>query len=85
MAEANASISPRALERIRKHHVAVVTLAQREAKKAVQAQLRAQGLKPQHFTMREISLLAEDYFTEHRAELIAEALAVVNTSPYFSQ
>jgi hypothetical protein len=33
--------------------------------------------------VHEISLLAEDYLTEHRAELVAEAIEVINTSPDF--
>ncbi len=76
MAEAAPSLSPKTLEKIRRHHHAVVVLAGREAKKAVVAQLRAQGLKPQQFTAREIALLAEDYLAQHRAELIAEAIDI---------
>jgi hypothetical protein len=37
------------------------------AKKAVVAQLRAQGLKAQNYSCRDIALLAEDYLAQHRA------------------
>ena len=85
MAEANASLSPKALERIRRLHVAVRTLAQREAKKAVQARIRAEGLKLHQFTVRESALLAEDYLAHHRADLVAQAIEIINTSPEFTR
>ncbi len=68
-----------------RYHRAVVVLARREGKKAVQARLCAQGLRLQHFSVREIGLLAEDYLAQHRAELIAEAEQKIATSPEFAQ
>jgi hypothetical protein len=60
MAEASRTLSPkRALERLRRHRHAVIVLARQSAKKSVLAKLRAQGLRPQHFSAREISLLAD--------------------------
>ena len=56
---------------------AVMILAQREAIKEVKAQLRHQGLKPQHYSMRELVELAKEYLTQHRAELINEAKVIV--------
>jgi hypothetical protein len=56
---------------------AIMVLAQRSTCNIVKQQLRAQGLKLQHFAHREIINLAEAYLLEHRAELIAEAKAIV--------
>jgi hypothetical protein len=78
MAEAKESLSSkRALERMRRHRHAVIVLAMQRAKKSVLAQLRAQGLKPQQFSAREISLLADAIFssllsTKRRIELSIE-------------
>jgi hypothetical protein len=85
MAEAAPTLSLKALERIRRHHVAVVTLARREARKAVIAQIRAQGLKVHYFSAKDLSRLAEAELERNRAELIAEAIEVINTSPDFAQ
>ncbi len=38
-------------------------------------QLQAQGLKVTHYSARDISVLANQYLAEHRAELIPEAIA----------
>jgi len=84
MAEANTSLSPKAVERIRKHHVAVRTLAQMRAKKVVQAKLRAQGLKLHQFSAKDLTRLAEAELERNRA-LIAEALEVINTAPELAQ
>jgi len=61
-----------------------MTLARMQAKKAVLHELRAQGLKPQHFSAREIAVLADYYLNQHRAELIAEAEETINTWPGFA-
>jgi hypothetical protein len=55
---------------------AVVVLALRSAKEAIKLSLRAQGLKLAQFSAREIAVLAEDYFDQHRAQLIHEAKAI---------
>ena len=45
---------------------AVMTLARMRAKKSVLLALRAQGLKPQHFSVREIAVLTEYDLNQHR-------------------
>jgi hypothetical protein len=85
MAEAAPSPTPKAVERIRRHHVAVVTLAQREAKKVVLAQIRSQGLKVHQFSAKDLTLLAEAELERNRVELITEAIQVINTSADFAR
>src|SRR5262245_60996319 len=82
---ATTSLSPkRALERLRQHRAAVIALALQRAKKAVQADIRAKGQRISDFSAREITLLAEDYLAQHRAELIAEAEHAIATWPGFA-
>jgi len=51
MTEVHTILSPnRATQRMLRHRSAVMTLARMRAKKAVLLELRAQGLKPQHFS-----------------------------------
>jgi hypothetical protein len=45
--------------------------------KAAKHQLSAQGLRPSHFSHRELVIRAQQYLDQHRAELIAEAKAIV--------
>ena len=54
----------------------VRTIAHRLARDAVKRQLRDRGLKVSHFSAKEISLLAEEYFAQH-PELINEAVTAV--------
>jgi hypothetical protein len=83
---ATRTLSPkRALERLRQHRAAVITLAHQRAKKIVQANIRAKGQRLADYSAREIALLAENYLAQHRQELIAEAENVIATSPYFVQ
>jgi hypothetical protein len=85
MAEASRSLSAkRALERMHKYRHAVIVLAMQRAKKSVLAQLRAQGLKPQRFSAREISVLADVEFERNRARLIADAEHSIETWPGFA-
>ncbi len=51
----------------------------------MQAQLRAKGEKPQLYSMREITLLAEDYFAQHREQIIKKAAEDVATFPEFAR
>jgi hypothetical protein len=82
MAEAAVSLSPnRAMQRLLRHRSAVMTLARMRAKKSVLLELRAQGLKPQHFSAREIAVLTDYYLNQHRAWLIAEAEEIIETWP----
>ena len=49
---------------MQRHRVAVRVRAMQIAKTAVKDQLRAQGLKVWHFSAKEITQLAEDYFAK---------------------
>jgi hypothetical protein len=57
--------------------LATMTLARQAAIKAAKAKLQAQGLRPTHFSHRELALRAEACLAAHRAELIAEAREIV--------
>ena len=86
MAGAAVNLSPNvATQRLLRHRSAVMTLARMRAKKAVLLGLRAQGLKPQHFSAREIAVLAEYYLNQHRAELVGEATEAIATWPGFAR
>jgi hypothetical protein len=56
--------------------IAIRIVAQQSAIKEVKRQLRAQGLKLQQFTHREIVVAAEEYLAEH-PELITETKPTV--------
>jgi hypothetical protein len=78
MAKANASLSPKlALEIAQRRHHAIVVLAIQRAKKAVKAQLQAQGHKVAHYSAKEIAVMADQYLSQHRHELIVEAIGIV--------
>jgi hypothetical protein len=62
-----------------------MTLARMRAKKSVLLALRAQGLKPQDFSAREIGVLTDYYVNQHRAKLMAEAAEAIATWPGFAQ
>ena len=86
MTEATVILSPnRATQRMLRHRSAVITLARMRAKKAVLLELRAQGLKPQHFSSREIAVLTDYYLNQHRAQLMAEAAEAIATWPGFAR
>jgi hypothetical protein len=74
MVEANHSLQQVALRA--RLAQAAITLAHREAEKAVKQALQRQGLKPQRIARREISLAAREYLAAH-PELIAEAKPIV--------
>jgi hypothetical protein len=60
---------------------AVAVLVRRAAIAATKQRLRSQGLKPQHFALREIVALAEARVLAdpaHRAKLIAKARPIVD-------
>ena len=83
---ATRSLSPkRTAERIQRHRHAVLVLAHQSARKAIKAQLRAEGLKLSQFSAKDISIRAEAWFDVHRQELIAEAEQITSTSPYFER
>jgi hypothetical protein len=52
-------------------------LAQLRARQHVKRQLQAQGLKVSHYSARDISVLANQYLAEHRAELMPDAIAEI--------
>ena len=83
---ARRSLSPnRVAQKLREHHHAVIVLAHQSARKAIKAQLRAEGLKLSQFSAKDISIRADAYFDVHRERLIAEAEQIVATSPYFAR
>jgi len=83
---ATRSLSPnRIVQKLREHRQCVIVLARQSARKAIKAQLRAEGLKLSQFSAKDISIRAEAYFDVHRERLIAEAEQIVATSPYFAR
>ena len=72
-------------DRLAQHRQAVITLAHQSSKRAIKRQLRAQGIRINDVSAREIAIWAEFWFTMHRHELIAEAEHVIATSPYFER
>ena len=86
MTEATTILSPnRETQRMLRHRSAVMTLARMRAKKAVLLALRAEGLKPQDFSAREIGVLTDYYVNRHRAKLMAEAAEAIARWPGFAQ
>ena len=83
---ASRSLSPnRVAQKLREHHHAVIVLAHQSARKAIKAQLRAEGLKLSQFSAKDISIRAEAWFDVHRQELIAEAEHAIATWPGFAR
>jgi hypothetical protein len=58
-------------ERLQRYRQAVVFLAHRRARKAVEAELRSKGIRVTLTSPATINALARDYFAKHREELIA--------------
>ena len=63
----------------------VMTIAMSKAKRAVEKDIRAQGLRLSDFSSRQIRELAEGYFADHMDELITEAVEVYATWPGFAR
>jgi hypothetical protein len=83
---ANPILSPkREVERVHRYRAAVVTLALQKAKRVIEFQLRAKGHKLAYYSSRELRLLAEQYFDQHRPELIADAEQAIATWPGFAR
>jgi hypothetical protein len=82
MARANAILFKSQIDELEaRRRRAIAVVAQQRAIKAVKRQLQARGLKPAHFSHREITVLANEYLRDHpsiRAELIAEAREIVD-------
>jgi hypothetical protein len=51
----------------------VIVWAHLSAKKAVQEEIKRQGLKVSHHSAKEITIWADLYFDDHREKLLAEA------------
>ena len=79
---ATKSLSPnRVPQQLRDHRQAVMVLARRSARKAIEAKLKAQGVKVSFLPLCEINALANDYLAEHRAFFVAEAKQAIATWP----
>jgi hypothetical protein len=50
-------------------------LAEMRARQQAKAELQRKGLKPTHYSAREITLLAQQWFDAHGAEIMAHCLA----------
>ena len=74
MAEANRSIPQIHALRIT---TAACILAQWRARVAVKDQLRKQGLKVSHYAARDITVMASEYLSEHRSELMPPAIETI--------
>ena len=86
MAQATRTLSPkRVLEKLRQHRACVLTLAHQSAQRPVRAKLRAQGVKLNDVSYRDLRIQAEAHFDAHRAELIAEAEHAIATWPGFAR
>jgi hypothetical protein len=86
MAQATRSLSPKqVLERIQQHRQAVMLLARKSARKAVEAKLKAQGVKVSLLPLCEINALTNDYLAEHRAFFVAEAKQAIAIWPGFAR
>jgi hypothetical protein len=78
-------ISPkREAERLRQRHQATFILARRQAKKAVEQRLKEDGERLTTYPYRQLRLLADAYFNQHKAELLANASQVIDTWPGFA-
>jgi hypothetical protein len=86
MAQAARSLSPKQIqERTQLHRQAVMLLARRSARKAIEARLKAQGVKVSFVPLYEINALANDYLAEHRAFFVAEAKQAIASWPGFAR
>jgi hypothetical protein len=56
---------------------AAYVLAQLRARQAIKQQLQRRGVKVSHLAAREISALASEYLSEHRAELMPDAIETI--------
>jgi len=73
MAETKPSLSPKALEKMQRHRQAVMMLARLAAKRAVQDELRARGVRVTLVLPAEIMRQAREYLASH-PELYQQAL-----------
>ena len=86
MAKAVRSLSPKQIqERIQQHRQAVMMLARRSARKAIEARLKGQGVRVSQVPPSEINALTNDYLAEHRAFFVIEAKQAIATRPAFAR
>jgi hypothetical protein len=86
MAKAVRSLSPKQIqERIQQHRQAVMIVALMRAKKAINAKLRAEGVRLTCVLPAVINAQARDYLAQHREQLIAEAEHAIATWPGFAR
>jgi hypothetical protein len=77
----NASVPIIPLRRPLTAPMATMCFARHLARKAVKAQLQAQGHKVSHVDARVIAMKANAYLDQHRDELIAEATMTIDSVP----
>ena len=71
--------SKREAERLRERYRAQFVLARGQAKKAVEQRIRAEGRRLISYSFRELAQLTDDFFEQHKAELLANARHVIDT------
>ena len=76
--------SKREAERLRQRHQATFILARRQAKKAVEQRLKEDGERLTTYPYRQLELLADAYFNQHKAELLANASQLIDAWPGFA-
>src|SRR5690349_5167336 len=59
----------------------IIGLARQTARNAVKAELRDRGLKLTNFSARDLSVMADAYFAQHRDRLLAETWERVRNGP----
>jgi hypothetical protein len=52
---------------------ATITLARQQAKRRVQAQIKAEGKRVHEYSHKQLMLMADEYLAAHREELMAQA------------
>jgi hypothetical protein len=70
---------------VAEYQLAIAVLAKRSARKAIEAKLKAQGVRVSFVPLREINALANDYLAEHGAFFVAEAKQAIATWPGFAR
>ena len=75
----------RELAALQRYRQTVLILAHKRAKREVERELRAKGIRTTLFRPAEISALAHDYLAQHKERLIAEAEEAIATWPGFAQ
>ena len=83
---ATRSLSPKQIqERIQQHRLAVMVLARRSARKAIEAKLKGQGVRVSFVPPCEIMTLTNDYLAKHRAFFVVEAKQAIATRRGFKR